>query len=150
MTIDLGQIGIWQRTANTSPDVARAVEELGFHALWAGGSPAGELKEIETLLDATETMPVATGIVNMWRDDARTVASSYHRIEERHPNRFLLGVGIGHPEATSEYRKPLDMVTSYLDDLDAAGVPGDDVIVAALGPKALRLSAERTAGTHPT
>jgi probable F420-dependent oxidoreductase len=92
---------------------------------------------------------VATGIVNMWKDDPDTDAASYHRIAARHPDRFLLGVGIGHPEAVQEYQKPYDKMVDYLDRLAAAGVPKAGMAVAALGPRALRLSAERTAGTHP-
>lgn len=149
MSIDIGQIGIWRRSSDVTPGHAAEIERLGYGALWAGGSPPGDLAEVEAVLDATDAMPVATGIVNMWRDDAATVTASYHRINERHPGRFLLGVGVGHPEATSEYRKPLDMVTSYLDDLDAANVPRQHVVVAALGPKATRLAGERTAGSHP-
>ncbi|HUF16042.1 MAG TPA: LLM class F420-dependent oxidoreductase [Acidimicrobiia bacterium] len=149
MSIEIGDYGIWQRSSDTTPEVAREAEKLGYGALWVGGSPDGRLGEIERLLDATESLPVATGIVNMWRSDASTVAGSYHRINERHPGRFLLGVGIGHPEATAEYRKPYDTIVEYLDALDAADVPRDHVILAALGPRVLELSAQRTAGAHP-
>lgn len=149
MSIELGQFGVWQRVGDASPGIAREVESLGFGAYWVGGSPQGDLKEIEDLLEATERIPVATGIVNMWREDAESVAASYHRIQESQPGRFLLGVGIGHPEATSEYRKPYHTIVSYLDDLDAAGVPQEHLVLAALGPKVVELSGERTAGAHP-
>lgn len=149
MKIDLGTFGVWQRGADVRPETAAEVEAFGYGAYWIGGSPDGELAVVESVLDATESIPVATGIVNMWRDDAATVAASYHRINERHPDRFLLGVGIGHPEATSEYRKPLDTILAYLDDLDAAGVPREHLCLAALGPKVLQVSGERTAGAHP-
>src|SRR6202023_1118720 len=36
-----------------------------------------------------------------------------------------------------------------LDPPDPAGVPDDRRILAALGPRALRLAADRTAGAHP-
>lgn len=149
MSIEIGTYGIWQRSGGIDPENAREIESLGYGALWIGGSPAGELAEVDPILEATESLVVATGIVNMWRDDAATVSRSYQRINEKHPDRFLLGVGIGHPEATSEYRKPYDTIVSYLDDLDRAGVPREHVALAALGPKVLRLSAERTAGAHP-
>ena len=77
------------------------------------------------------------------------VAASYHRIAAAHPGRFLLGVGIGHPEATQEYRSPYDTIVDYLDVLDAEGVPVEDRVLAALGPKVLALAAERTAGRAP-
>ncbi|HZD23491.1 MAG TPA: LLM class F420-dependent oxidoreductase [Acidimicrobiia bacterium] len=149
MNIDLGTFGIWQGANDVRPETAAEIEALGYGALWVGRSPRGDLAVVEEVLDATESMPVATGIVNMWRETAATVAASYHRINQRHPNRFLLGVGIGHPEATSEYRKPYDTILSYLDDLDQAGVPREHLCLAALGPKVLRVSAERTAGAHP-
>ena len=38
---------------------------------------------------------------------------------------------------------------SYLDQLDEYGVPANQRVLAALGPRVLRLSAERTAGAHP-
>ncbi|HEX5695244.1 MAG TPA: TIGR03620 family F420-dependent LLM class oxidoreductase, partial [Acidimicrobiia bacterium] len=84
-----------------------------------------------------------------WREDAVTVAESYRRVSGRHPGRFLLGVGVGHREATQEYHQPYDKMVDYLDRLDAAAVPGEDVVLAALGPRALTLAAERTAGAHP-
>lgn len=149
MRVDLERYGIWQRASDATAEVARMVESLGFGALWLGGSPAAELREIEMILDATESMPVATGIVNMWKADAGAVAESFRRIDRIHPGRFLLGVGIGHPEATSEYRKPYATMVEYLDRLDESGVPRDQVALAALGPRVLELSASRTAGAHP-
>lgn len=149
MTVTLGRIGIWRRASALDADLAVEVERLGYGAIWIGGSPAGDLRLAESLLEATERIAVATGIVNMWKDDADTVARAYHRVATAHPGRFLLGVGIGHPEASREYAKPYDTIVSYLDTLDAEGVPVQDRVLAALGPKVLRLSAERTAGAHP-
>jgi probable F420-dependent oxidoreductase len=85
----------------------------------------------------------------MWATPAAEVAASYHRLNDAHGGRFLLGVGIGHPEATREYRSPYETIVRYLDDLDAAGVPREGRALAALGPKVLRVAAERTAGAHP-
>ena len=149
MKIEVGAFGVWQMVAKVTPELAEQVEKLGFGAIWLGGSPPGDLDHAEKLLDATERITVATGIVNMWREDAAAVAASYHRIADRHPDRFLLGVGIGHPEATQEYHNPLQKMVDYLDLLDEAGVPKEGLVLAALGPKALALAAERTAGAHP-
>jgi probable F420-dependent oxidoreductase len=147
--IDIGRFGIWRRVAEIDEDMAREVERLGYEAIWVGGSPPGDLEAVERVLDATERIPVATGIVNMWREDAATVAASHHRLREKHPGRFLLGVGVGHPESTSEYSDPVAKIESYLDELEAAGVPNDEIVLAALGPRVLRIAAERTAGAHP-
>jgi probable F420-dependent oxidoreductase len=149
MTVELGRIGIWDRRDRLTPRLAREVEALGYGAIWIGGSPPGDLFLAQELLDATTHLAVATGIVNMWATPATEVAESYHRIEQAHPGRFLLGVGIGHPEATQEYRSPFDTIVDYLDVLDAEGVPVEGRALAALGPKVLALSADRTAGAHP-
>ena len=117
--------------------------------MWIGGSPAGDLNYVEPILEQTETLQVATGIVNVWTAPAEQVAEAYHRIEDAYPGRFLLGVGIGHPEHTEEYRKPYDVLVEYLDALDAAKVPTSRRVIAALGPKVLKLSAQRSAGAHP-
>jgi probable F420-dependent oxidoreductase len=87
--------------------------------------------------------------VNMWKDDAHTVAASFARIEGRFPGRFLLGVGAGHREATQEYAQPYDTLARYVDVLRADGVPADSLVLAALGPRVLRLAAGRTAGAIP-
>jgi probable F420-dependent oxidoreductase len=149
MDIELGQIGIWQGAANLTPELAAEVERLGYGSIWIGGSPGGDLGIVEDLLDATDHIAVATGIVNVWKDDAAVIAAAYHRIAARHPDRFLLGIGIGHPEATQEYRQPYATLVSYLDQLDQAGVPKDARALAALGPRVLALSAARSAGAHP-
>jgi probable F420-dependent oxidoreductase len=149
MTVELGRYGVWRNQRALSPELAVEIEALGYGAVWIGGSPPGDLALAETLLDATQRLAVATGIVNMWSTPAEEVAASYHRLEAKHPGRFLLGVGIGHPEATEEYRSPYATMVDYLDRLDDAGVPVAGRALAALGPKALRLSADRTAGAHP-
>ena len=145
---NLGRFGVWTAGAVT-PEQATEIEKLGYGAVWVGGSPAGDLAFVEPLLEATETLQVATGIVNVWSAPAAQVAESYHRIEKAFPGRFLLGVGIGHPEHTDEYRKPYDVLVEYLDALDVANVPTSRRVIAALGPKVLALSAQRSAGAHP-
>lgn len=149
MTLELGAFGVWRTAAGITPEMAEEIEALGYGAIWVGGSPKGDLEDVERLIEATEEIPVATGIVNMWRDPAEEVVESYRRIDSRHPGRFILGVGIGHPEATAEYQRPLDKMKDYLGRLEVGGVPAERLMLAALGPVALRLAAERTAGAHP-
>jgi len=149
MSIELGRIGIWRHPSGLSPELAAEVEALGYGAIWVGGSPGGDLAVIETLLSTTDHIAVATGIVNVWKDDAATVGASYHRVAARYPGRFLLGLGIGHPEATRQYQRPYPTLVSYLDELDELKVPAEGRVLAALGPKVLQLAADRTAGAHP-
>jgi probable F420-dependent oxidoreductase len=145
---ELGKIGVWIG-GPPSPELARELDELGYGAIWIGGSPGGELEGVERTLAATRRLTVATGIVNIWKDDPSTIAASYHRLADAYPGRFLLGVGAGHPEAVSQYTKPYDALVQYLDGLDAGGVPRSQRALAALGPKVLRLAGDRTAGAHP-
>ena len=145
---DLGRFGVWT-FGTPKPEQAVEIEKLGYGAVWIGGSPAGDLNYVEPILERTETLHVATGIVNVWTAPADEVAEAYHRIEDKYPGRFLLGVGIGHPEHTEEYRKPYDVLVEYLDALDAAKVPTSRRVIAALGPKVLKLAAQRSAGAHP-
>ncbi|MFI8568960.1 LLM class F420-dependent oxidoreductase [Rhodococcus sp. NPDC078407] len=148
-TPELGKYGIWRMHSAFTPELSRAIESFGYGTIWLGGSPPADLTTTEEILDATETVVVATGIVNIWSDAAADVAASYHRLEKKHPGRFVLGIGAGHPEATQEYTKPYDALVAYLDALDDAGVPVERRVLAALGPKVLALAADRTAGAHP-
>lgn len=145
----LGRFGVWRGGSQLTPELAVALEQLGYGTLWVGGSPAADLLQVEQLLAATTTLTLATGIVNMWQSDARELAASFSRIDDRYPGRFLLGVGAGHREATQQYARPYETLVSYVDVLLADGVPRDSLVLAALGPKVLRLAAERTAGAHP-
>jgi probable F420-dependent oxidoreductase len=149
MRIELGTVGVWRHPSELTPEMAAEVEALGYGAIWLGGSPGGDLSVVENVLDETDRIAVATGIVNVWKDDAATIGADYHRITGRHPGRFLLGLGIGHPEATQEYQRPYAKLVSYLDELDDLKVPADGRVLAALGPRVLQLAAERTAGAHP-
>jgi probable F420-dependent oxidoreductase len=146
-TPNLGKFGSFGR--GVTPQQAKEIEALGYGAVWVGGSPPAELDWVEPILEKTTTLQVATGIVNIWTAAPGPVSESFHRIEKAYPGRFLLGIGVGHPEAHTEYRKPIDALTDYLDKLDEYGVPKNRRVVAALGPRVLKLSAERSAGAHP-
>ena len=102
------------------------------------------------VLEATSTLVAATGILNVWINDPAATATADAALRAEHPGRFLLGIGIGHPEATSDYRRPLATMRSFLDGLDTSPTPppAEQRCLAALGPKMLDLARERAAGTH--
>jgi probable F420-dependent oxidoreductase len=144
----VGRFGVWHR--GTPPvELGPALERIGFGTLWLGGSPSGDLRAVQDVLDATTSLTLATGIVNIWTADPHAVARAFARVEATHPGRFVLGVGVGHPEATAAYRSPFESLSAFVDTLRAGGVPADRLVLAALGPRVLRLAAERTAGAHP-
>jgi probable F420-dependent oxidoreductase len=115
---------VGRRVTGQGAGLRRAAPDADHH-------PAGRHRHRERLVGA--------------RQGRRRVVSSHRG----GPGRFLLGIGIGHPEHTAEYRKPYGVLVDYLDELDAAGVPAHRRILAALGPRMLELAARRSAGTHP-
>ncbi|TNM70284.1 LLM class F420-dependent oxidoreductase [Streptomyces sp. NP160] len=145
----LGAAGVWRGVDDTGPGLAAEVERLGYGTLWLGGSPPADLVAAERVLEATDTLVVATGITNIWQADAAELADAFHRVEARFPGRLLLGIGSGHREATPQRVRPLQAMGEYLDVLDERGVPVGSRVLSALGPKMLAVSAERAVGTHP-
>ena len=150
MQVNLGKIGVWTAYRaigeENAGEAARLVEELGYGVFWLGGSP--RLASVRRLLEATENLVVATGIVNVWAYDPAQLAGEYAALVGDFPERLLVGIGIGHPEATSEYSRPLSAMRAFLDGLDRADapLPADRRCLAALAPKMLALSAERSLG----
>jgi probable F420-dependent oxidoreductase len=144
----LGQIGIWRRRQE-GVDALQELEALGYGTFWIGSSPS--VADARPFLEHTRTLTIATGILNVWQHEPGDVAAAHADLRREFPGRFLLGIGIGHPERTSEYRKPLATMRAFFDGLDAASepVPRDERITAALGPKMLQLAAERSLGAHP-
>ena len=144
-----GAFGVWLAEGSWIPGTAVVAERLGYRTLWIGGSPAAGLESVEAVLNETEHVTVATGIVNIWQADPLEIAASYLRILDEHPGRFVVGIGSGHREATPERVRPLTALSDYLDVLDAEGVPADARLLAALGDKTLALAATRSLGAHP-
>jgi probable F420-dependent oxidoreductase len=146
--VDLGTFGVWTSARNVGADnlpaAAALAERLGFGTFWLGGSP--QLPVVRPLLEATSDIVVATGIVNIWKVEPQTLATQFDELEHAFPGRVLLGVGVGHPEATQEYRAPLTMMREFLDRLD---VPASRLCLAALAPRMLELAKERTLGAAP-
>src|SRR4051794_35711301 len=150
--MDIGKIGIWTSYrsfgAERAGEAAKLVEQLGYSAFWLGGSP--HVPDVRPILEATSALVAATGILNVWINEPGETAAADAALREEFGGRFMLGIGIGHREATSDYRKPLETMRQFLDGLDAAPAPPpvDGRCLAALGPKMLELAGERTAGTH--
>jgi probable F420-dependent oxidoreductase len=151
--MNLTRFGIWTTYraigVENAVQAARLVQDLGYGAFWLGGSP--EVDELRPLLEATETLVAATGITNIWVSDPATIAAEAAAIERDYLDRSLIGIGAGHPEATSDYTRPRHATIEFLDVLDAAPapLPRERRVLAALGPKMLDLAGERSLGSHP-
>ncbi|WP_326695385.1 LLM class F420-dependent oxidoreductase [Streptomyces sp. NBC_01267] len=152
-----GSIGIWSSALHpTDPgrrgevdDAVAELDELGYGTIWIGGSPS--VDQAAQVVGATRRITVATGILSIWQHRAADVADRFERIEKSHPGRFVLGLGVSHDALAPQYARPYSAMVSYLDALDAAAhpVPAERRVLAALGPKMLKLSAGRAAGAHP-
>lgn len=157
--MDLGATGVWSGPLRRHPDAeeraeaAVELEELGYGTIWIPGGRGGEVfDDCEVLLAATSRAVIATGILNIWMHEPAEAADEHNRLNERFGRRFLLGLGISHSELIGErYRRPYSEMVAFLDALDRAEppVPADERILAALGPRMLAASAQRSLGTHP-
>ncbi|MET7762404.1 LLM class F420-dependent oxidoreductase [Streptomyces sp. NPDC005393] len=153
----LGTIGIWTAALrSTDParhaevrEAAAELDALGYGAIWLGGSPAPD--EAGFLLDATSRIGVATGILSIWDHEATYVAERFAAIDAVHDGRFVLGLGVSHSKLVDRYARPYSAMQDYLTALDSAPtpVPASRRVLAALGPKMLKLARDRAAGAHP-
>ena len=152
----LGRIGIWSGElrfgdAAAGQKAMAELDELGFGAIWIPGGFGGDILDaVDRGLAATKKAVIATGIINIWKHEPEEIGGWWHRLSDDHKSRVMLGLGVSHgPMIGADYQKPLAKMASYLDGLDKQGIPAAHMCIAALAPKMLQLSAERTAGTHP-
>ncbi|MGO3325911.1 TIGR03620 family F420-dependent LLM class oxidoreductase [Gordonia sp. (in: high G+C Gram-positive bacteria)] len=135
-------------------DAARELESLGYSRIWSsagfGTSVPPRFREI---LDGTTDIGVATGIASIWHVPATDAVDFTDSATRAHPGRFLLGLGASHAAVvdgdSTKYRKPYSKMVEYIDALDAAGQTPEQRVLAALGPKMLKLARNRSAGAHP-
>jgi probable F420-dependent oxidoreductase len=156
MVPNIGRVGVWAmdlRFGDPAAIDAAAVEldELGYGALWIpGGIDDAVLGDIDRLLSATKRIVLATGIINIWKQPAADVAAWWKGQSAERQARVWLGIGISHgPIIGEDWAKPIAKTRQWIDQALAAGLPGDALCIAALGPQMLALARERTGGAHP-
>ncbi|MFT3866361.1 MAG: TIGR03620 family F420-dependent LLM class oxidoreductase [Solirubrobacterales bacterium] len=151
--MDFGDHGVWASFRRigegNGAEAAAFVEEAGFGTFWLGGSP--RLSQVRGLLEGSDRLTIGTSIVNIWAYDPADLAREFAELEADFPGRVCVGIGVGHPEATSDYKRPLTALEKFLDGLDEADadLPEDRRIIAALAPKMLAMCARRSLGTIP-
>ena len=165
-SIQLGSIGIWTFRFEHCPaaqaqESAAELEQLGFGAIWFGEAAGREaLTQAGVLLAGTKRAAIVTGIANIYARDPVTMAAGQKTLAEAYPGRFVLGLGVSHVPLVEKlrghrYEKPVSTMRAYLDAMDQApyqAVPPSIKpirLLAALGPKMLKLAAERADGAHP-
>src|SRR4051812_2410296 len=164
--MDIGRVGIWTFQLDLQPmaraqELAAELDELGFGAIWVPEAVSREaVANSALLLSATRRIAVCTGIASIWARDPLAMAQAHKTLTEAFPDRFLLGLGVSHQPMVEglrhqNYDRPFSAMKAYLDAMDAApffgAAPSTEPrrVLAALGPKMLRLAAERALGAHP-
>ena len=149
-----------RRRSGWSPRPRReAIERAGFTSVWVGGGNAGpgDFAVLRGLLSGSERLIVAPGIANIWAWEPAALRAEAERLEADFPGRFILGLGVSHAPLVAQlgqtYEQPLRKMERFLDELDhpahrQRGSELPPIVLAALGPKMLQLSA-RYAGAHP-
>lgn len=163
----LGPVGVWsfaldRHDIGRARDAAAEVEGLGFPALWIpeGLGSKEVLTHAALLLGGSGKLILATGIASIWARDPVAMANGARTVGDAFPGRFVLGIGVSHRRSVdrrgaARYEQPYARMRQYLEAMDAARYPALEAgpapprVLAALGPKMLRLAADRAAGAHP-
>jgi len=160
----LGTIGVFtfaleQLPAAQAAQATSEIETLGYGAVWI---PEARGKEAFThaalLLGGSDRIAVCTGVASIWGRDPMTAAAAMSTVGEAFPNRLVVGLGVSHRTIVEQlrgqtYTSPVRMMERYLERLGSAvyeaarPAHAPPVVLAALGPRMLRLAAS-TAGAH--
>ena len=162
--MDIGKVGIWffldAMTAAESVEFARKAEKLGYGAMWIPEAVGREPFAHSAYLAAhTERIVFATGIANIWARDPITMSAASKTAADVSGGRFVLGIGVSHKPLVvnlrgHSYDKPYSYMREYLPKIKSAlyraPMPKEPVpiVLAALHPKMLQLSATEADGTH--
>jgi probable F420-dependent oxidoreductase len=161
----LGRVGVWTfafdaRSAAQIADDARAIEALGYPALWVpeANTSRDVIGHLSWLLGVTERITVASGIANITARQPEVLQAGATTLADGYGERVVLGIGVGHVYSTElrgvDWEHPLARMRAYLERMDdvantwpAPAVPVRRLL-AALADGMLRLSADRALGAH--
>jgi probable F420-dependent oxidoreductase len=159
--MQLGRLGVWYSTDKLNgaqlADLARAVEKNGYTTLWYPESRGYESMSLAAfLLSKSSRLTIGSSIANIYARDPFTARRAMVSLNDLYGGRFVLGLGVSHIPMVEglrghRYDKPLGAMRAYLDGLhkDLPAASDAPVLVAALGPKMLALSAEKAQGAVP-
>lgn len=157
----LGRLGVWYSTDRLNgtqlADLMRAIEGAGYSAFWYPESRGYESMSLAAyLLSKSSKLTVGSSIANIYARDPFTAQRAMVSLNNLHGGRFILGLGVSHIPMVEglrghRYDKPLGAMRAYLDGIHKGLAAGEEVpvMVAALGPKMLALSAEKSIGAVP-
>jgi 5,10-methylenetetrahydromethanopterin reductase len=156
---------------------AGQAEADGFSTYWLAQLAVPDaLTAIATMGTATSTIEIGTAVIPTWPRHPLMLAAQALTVQEAIGPRLLLGIGLAHKSSVEgtfkiPFATPAKHMDEYLQVLlpalterkvsvtgdiwsaevegigGAAGVEAPTVMLAAMGPRMLRLAGERTAGT---
>ena len=154
-----GRLGVWYSTDKLNggqlADLVRAVEGNGYSAFWYPESRGYESMSLAAyLLSKSDRLTIGSSIANIYARDSFTARRATISLNDWYGGRFILGVGVSHIPMVEgvrghRYDKPIPAMRAYLEGLARDGGNDLPVVVAALGPKMLALSAEMSRGAAP-
>jgi probable F420-dependent oxidoreductase len=157
----LGRLGVWYATDKLNgsqlADFVGIVEKSGYSALWYPESRGYESMSLAGyLLSKSTRLTIGSSIANIYARDSFTARRAMVSLNDLYQQRFILGLGVSHIPMVEglrghRYDKPLSAMRAYLDGIHKDLPSGQEapVMVAALGPKMLALSAEKSLGAVP-
>ena len=160
-----GTVGVWTFVHESLPaalsgEIAAELESLGYAALW---TPEAWSREAFTnaglMLAQSSRITVATGIANIWARDAVASANAARTLNAAYEDRFVLGLGVSHQPLVERlrghtYQSPLAAMAEYLSAMAKVPMRAPEAehpyarVIAALGPKMIRLGATMADGVH--
>ena len=161
MARTLGRLGVWYATDKLNgsqlADFVGIVEKSGYSALWYPESRGYESMSLAGyLLSKSTRLTIGSSIANIYARDSFTARRAMVSLNDLYQQRFILGLGVSHIPMVEglrghRYDKPLSAMRTYLDGIHKDLPSGQEapVMVAALGPKMLALSAEKSLGAVP-
>ncbi|MGQ0583537.1 MAG: TIGR03620 family F420-dependent LLM class oxidoreductase [Reyranella sp.] len=157
----LGRLGVWYSTDKLNgaqlADLLRTVEGAGYSAFWYPESRGYESMSLAAyLLSKSTKLSIGSSIANIYARDPFTAQRATVSLNNLYGGRFILGLGVSHIPMVEglrghRYDKPLGAMRAYLEGIHKGLPAGEEppVVVAALGPKMLALSAEKSRGAVP-
>ena len=163
--MDTGKLGVWyffdSAASTDAAATAKRIEALGYGTLWIPETVGRNPVALSAwLLANTETLNIATGIMNIYHREPGVTMAAQKTLAEQSGGRFLLGIGVSHKPLVEgvrglNYGPPVKTMRRYLEAMAAAPYMSIEpaapppTVIAALGPKMLELAASHCAGAHP-
>jgi probable F420-dependent oxidoreductase len=140
--LGLGPAGVALNVSGSYLGEAAELEELGYSAIWLPGGQIDTLGRLAEVIRATKTARAGSAIISADAYPPESVSRFWAQLEQTAPGRLVAGLG------GRQQPRPLPALNRYLDQLDRAEppLPTQRRLLAALGPRKLRLARDRCAG----